>query len=97
MPRVVEDIYAKDSLVYVADGESGLRIINASDPANPLEIGFHDTGGNSYSIHVVDSLAYVADHSDGLRIINISDPTDPTEIGFYDTEIEPTAFTWLTV
>jgi len=84
-PRVIKDIYVKDSFVYIADGESGIRIINATDPTNPVEIGFYDTGDWAYGVHVVDSLAYIANYEGGLYVINVSDPTNPTEIGFYDT------------
>jgi len=95
--------YVVDSLAYVADGSDGLRVVNASDPTNPVEIGSYDTGNCAYGAYVVDSLAYVADGSDGLRIINASDPTSPVEIpvrwrlGSMIRGTALTAFTWLTV
>jgi len=63
----------------------GLRLINVSDPNNPTEIGFYDTGDYARGVYVRDTIAYVADGYSGLRLIDVSDPTNPTETGFYDT------------
>ena len=49
------------SYAYVADGVSGLRIINVANPAAPTEVGFYDTPGNAYGVAVAGSYAYVAD------------------------------------
>jgi hypothetical protein len=73
------------TLAYIADGDSGVRIIDVSDPASPAETGSHDTPGSAYGVAVVGSLVYVADDGSGLRIIDVSDPTSPVEIGFCDT------------
>jgi len=70
---------------YVADRDSGLRIINISDPAHPIEAGSHDTPGWAFGVAVAGNYAYVADYHGGLRIINVSDPANPTEADFYDT------------
>jgi hypothetical protein len=73
-------------LVYIADWQGGIRIINASELTSPTEIGHLVTKDSARSVYVIDSLAYVAARDSGLRIINVSDPTNPEEIGFYDTE-----------
>ena len=72
------------SHAYVADGESGLRVINVADPATPVETGFYDTPGYARGVVVVGNLAYVADYV-GLRVFNVADPAVPIEVGFYDT------------
>jgi len=58
-----------DSLAYLADGSGGLRIINVSNPTNPVEVGFYDTGSSAHGVYVFNGLAYVADGRDGLYII----------------------------
>jgi hypothetical protein len=70
---------------YVADYDCGLRIINVSNPAAPVEIGFCDTPGLAYGVAVSGSYAYVADRDEGLRIINVRNPAAPVETGFCDT------------
>ncbi|KPK68432.1 hypothetical protein AMJ87_11920, partial [candidate division WOR_3 bacterium SM23_60] len=73
---------------YVADGYSGLRIINFSDPYNPFEVGFYgidfaqaidiywDQTGERYYAYVVDSYGPVT-------VVNISDQSDPQYAGEY--------------
>ncbi|MFM6097474.1 MAG: DUF4347 domain-containing protein [Dolichospermum sp.] len=70
---------------YVADGDSGLQIIDISNPAAPTLKGNYDTSGNVWGVQVVGNYAYVADWTSGLQIIDISNPTTPTLKGNYDT------------
>lgn len=37
------NLYVRDNLMYQANYVSGLRILDVSDPANPVEVGFFDT------------------------------------------------------
>ena len=75
----------RGTLAYVAAITSGLRVIDVSDPALPVEIGFVDTPGEATGVSVVGTLAYVADSDSGVRVIDVSDPALPVEIGFLDT------------
>jgi hypothetical protein len=82
----VSDVQVVDSLAYVrcfdygSDGwgRAFLRIINVSDPTNPIEIGYSDEISGSV-VYIVDTLAYVG----GGQIIDISDPTNPIKVGEY--------------
>ncbi len=56
---------------------SGLRVIDVSDPAAPVEIGAVDTPGSAEAVEVVGEIAYVAAYSAGLRVIDVSNPTAP--------------------
>ena len=67
---------------YVADLESGLRIIDVSDLANPNEVGSCDTPGTTEDLTLDGSTVYVAD-GNSLRIIDVNDPAAPFELGFY--------------
>jgi hypothetical protein len=62
-----------------------LRVIDISNPTNPVEIGSYDTPGEAFGVYVSGNFAYVADRDSGLRVIDISNPKNPVEIGFYDT------------
>ncbi len=72
-------------LAFVADGASGLRIVNVVNPANLSLVGVYDTPGNAFAVAVVGDLAFVADDASGLRVINITNPASPTLAGSYDT------------
>jgi hypothetical protein len=66
---------------YVADGDSGLRIISIADPSQPVEVGSLVTPDSAYDVAVVGDYAYVADDTAGLRVISIADPAHPVEVG----------------
>jgi hypothetical protein len=74
-----------DTKAFVADDE-GLKIIDISNPANPVLIGQLDTSSYIYDIVLSsdESKAFVAD-DDGLKIIDISNPANPTFLGWFDT------------
>ena len=78
------EVVVSGNYAYVVDGTSGLRIIEITNPAAPVQVGLYNTPGIAYGVAVRDSLAYVADDYTGLRIINISNPAAPVQIGFYD-------------
>jgi len=72
--------------VYIAAGDGGLRVVDAINPTEPIEVGFYDTPRYARAVYVVsDSIAYVADGGGGLRVVDVSDPTTPTELGFVET------------
>jgi hypothetical protein len=85
LPDVILGVAVVGNYAYVADYDSGLYIINVSDPACPSGVGFYDTSGSAWGVAVAGTYAYVADGSSGLRIINVANPAAPTEAGFYDT------------
>ena len=71
------------SLAYVAN-ETGIQIIDISDPANQSLIGSYNTSSYTYGVAVSDKLMYVADGGAGLKIVDISDPTSPTLLSSYN-------------
>ena len=82
-PGSANGVKVVDGFAYVADGESGLRIIDVSDPSAPVEIGAVDTPGYASDVDVVDAFAYIADGTEGMRIIDVSNPNAPSEVGAY--------------
>jgi hypothetical protein len=70
---------------YVADRESGLQIIDISNPTNPTFKSNYNTSGWARYIQIVGNYAYVANGYSGLQIIDISNPTNPTFKGNYNT------------
>jgi hypothetical protein len=74
------------SYAYVADGPTGLRVIDVSNPQNPVEVGSYDTPTAARGVAVSGSLVYVADDTTGLRVVDASNPQSPFEAGYYDTD-----------
>jgi len=75
-----------DQIAWVADGQSGLRVVDIADPANMATLATLAIGGQARDV-VRDRLAnpyvYVADDFYGLRQVEVSDPTAPVLLGSY--------------
>ena len=73
---------------YVADGNSGLQVIDVSDPLNPSLLGLFDTTGTAIDVTLSanGAIAYVADGSSGLQIIDVSNPSALFLLGTFDTD-----------
>jgi hypothetical protein len=81
----VSGVQVVGNYAYVADGNSGLQIIDISNPTTPTLKGNYNTSGAAEDVQVVGNYAYVADYESGLQIIDISNPTTPTLKGNYNT------------
>jgi hypothetical protein len=86
-PGTAYGVVLSGNYAYVADGSSGLQIIEISDPASPTFKGAYNTPGTAYGVALSGNYAYVADGitTENLQIIDISDPSNPTFKGSYDT------------
>ncbi len=82
-PGTANNIFTDGILLYIADGESGLRIFDLSDQENIVEIGSADTPGDALSVYVHGNFAYVCDGPEGLVTVNVSDPENPVIVGTY--------------
>ncbi|MGD8805154.1 MAG: PKD domain-containing protein, partial [Chloroflexota bacterium] len=69
---------------YVADWNAGLRVIDVSNPAAPVEVSHLDTPEFALGIDVAGSYAFVTDYSwnGGLHVVDISSPAAPVEVGY---------------
>ena len=82
--RSASSVAIEGRYAYVADGRSGLRIVDVSNPANPVETGFFDTSGSASSVAVKSQYAYITtDLPWGVSIVDVSDPGRTTQVGFY--------------
>ncbi|MFC1550194.1 T9SS type A sorting domain-containing protein [Candidatus Neomarinimicrobiota bacterium] len=72
--------------VYISafefEGFSGIKVIDVSDPMQPVEVGSFETPGMPHDVFVTDNTAYVADNN-ALVIYDVTDPGFPTELGSY--------------
>ena len=83
-PDQAFDVQVVGNYAYVAARDSGLQIIDISNPTTPTLKGNYDTSGYALDVQVVGNYAYVAAHTSGLQIIDISNPITPTLKGNYD-------------
>ncbi len=78
-----KDIKVKGSYAYIAARETGLHIVDISNPTNMITVGSIVTGGKAVAVDVAGDYAYVADENETLKIINITDPANPSIVGTY--------------
>ncbi|MHA2247368.1 MAG: hypothetical protein ACXADY_20645, partial [Candidatus Hodarchaeales archaeon] len=57
------------TIVYVADYDKGLLVVDISDPSNPDLLARFDDGRAGEDVQVVGDYIYVADRHDGLEIL----------------------------
>ncbi len=69
-------------LACAGSGMSGLRIIDATTPSNPVELLPYQNGGYVHEVLAVGDLLYVANRHMGLRILEVT-PTGAVEVGHY--------------
>jgi RHS repeat-associated protein len=66
---------------YLAEGSTGLRIINSSVPASPAQLAVLSTIRADRSLLSRDGTKlFVADSSTGLQVVDVSNPNAPTLI-----------------
>ncbi len=80
------DMAIQGDYAYLASGESGLRIIDVSDPEQMELVSFYDVGGSAKGIAVEGDFAYVADGSRGLEIVDVSDPRNLEEVSLIQSD-----------
>jgi hypothetical protein len=93
MPRFVgglseliraEHLAAGGPLLFVAQGNEGLDLVDVSNPSTPYQIGRITAQAESYGVAVQGLHAYV--RADGfLRILDVSDPALPADVGAFGT------------
>ncbi|MDD4909741.1 MAG: hypothetical protein PHR44_03575, partial [Candidatus Omnitrophica bacterium] len=69
----------------IADNDTGLQIIDVSDPAAPALVGSLNTSGGTRAVSIAGNYAYIADNDTGLQIIDVSDPAAPALVGSLNT------------
>jgi hypothetical protein len=78
------DVVVAGSVTYIANGETGLYVVDESNPNERVE-EFLDTPGFAVSVTLHEQYALVADDHKGVRIIDVSDIRNLVEVGCVDT------------
>ena len=75
------EVVVREDYAYVADGESGLKIVDVSNPSDATIVGALDLDGVAQDIVLGEEenegIAFVALGSEGVAIVDIDDPTNP--------------------
>jgi hypothetical protein len=71
--------------VVAAAGETGLVIVDLTDPAAPKRRATCETPGYAVAVTVSGNYAYVADYEGGLQVVDLTDPSRPVRTGSCET------------
>jgi hypothetical protein len=78
------DIAAAGDYAYIANGRNGVRIIDVSNPAAPVEVSAYVLeDGYVRGLTVVGNYLYVAGSGEGLYVVDASGSLNPIEISTY--------------
>ena len=76
-PGFATSIQLRNNIVYLADQQAGLHMIDVRNPQQPRRISSQPTIGNATDAVVWNTLAYVADGKGGIQTIDVSRPESP--------------------
>lgn len=95
-PGFAQDVIKKDNLLYIAQGEAGLLILDITDIQNPTIIASDVNNARGYSkkISMKDSMVYLAAGSYGVTSINVSNPAEPVALS-YNNDMKPAKNTFV--
>jgi hypothetical protein len=76
---------AQDSLLFIADGAAGIKIVNIKDKVNPVVLSSMKTSGTAKDLAVYGKQLFVAVGAAGVDMIDISNPEHPILRDNFDT------------
>lgn len=85
--KIYGDLNARDidisgNYAYLAAGADGLHVLDISNPAVPVEVGYlYIASPDTRAIKVINTYAYLLSYT-SLKIVDLSDPTRPVELDY---------------
>ncbi|WP_371804137.1 LVIVD repeat-containing protein [Candidatus Lokiarchaeum ossiferum] len=77
------DVDVIDGIAYISEMRANaLKIINVSDPSNPVLLSSYEVSGN-HQLSVQNQIVYITDHNRGLVVINVTNASHPVFISRY--------------
>jgi len=76
-PGNLRDICVAGDYAFLADYGSSLRVLNISDPSNPIYAGYYDNANGAEDLFLAGNILYIADYFYGLMSLDIYNPKSP--------------------
>lgn len=86
--RVPSAVTVADGLIFISGGSdgagnSGIQIIDVSNPENPMVCYTLNTSNLATGITVDGNIAYIAGRYQGMIILDITNPSQPSHLGVF--------------
>ena len=78
---VATDIQVQNGYAYIANGRSGLLVVDVHDPRHPVIVSSLGLTGDSKGIILKDHLALVINARVGIDLVNVEDVRKPVVVG----------------
>lgn len=75
------DIHVQDGLAYIANGRSGLLIVDVSDPTNLQLVGTITPPGYAKGVRFHQNLVFLVTLRNGVHLVDVTRPAQPLLIG----------------
>lgn len=79
----VRSVEILEDVVYLAVPNSGIIIVNVSDPVSPSRFGVVSGTQAAINLHLGDKYLFFSCHNRGTKIMDIRDPFTPSLVGEY--------------
>jgi len=80
------EVVVSGNYAYIAARDSGVYVVDVTDPANPVKIKTLQTP-RARGIAINGSMVYVAASDSGMGIIDISNPSNPVMVGYTGSDV----------
>jgi hypothetical protein len=77
LPGEAQKVKVVGNYAYVACRQSGLQIVDVSNPANPVRVGSYDTTGYATNLDVWNNYAIVSSGGGGVYLFDVTNPANP--------------------
>lgn len=70
-------VQVQDGIAYIANGRSGLLVVDVRKPTKPIILSSIDVPGVCKQVRVVNNKAYIISHHGGINVVNVENPENP--------------------
>ena len=84
-PGEVRDVVAVGSFALVASGRNGLRLVNITNPLEPVEYSAFPQARDATALTLQNATAYIAAGEAGVWVVDLSNPLEPHALIQFDT------------
>jgi hypothetical protein len=84
LPDDPKDLVVHDTLMYVADDNSGIVIVNVADAAQPIVLSVCPATGSALGLSIMGDYLFVASLS-AVQVFDVANPLQPSLVSTYAT------------